>query len=71
MDSLKSKKAVWWGVGVLVLLAGVFAAAAFLPHTGKPYGSDAPDIQVPSMKNIPNPDAHKLDLEVPAEEPKE
>lgn len=65
MKKFQSKKAIWWSVGVLVVIFGVFAAAVLLPSASKPYGSDAPDIHVPSMKNAPEkPGTHKLDLEV-------
>lgn len=67
MKPFKSKKAIWWAVGIGVLIVGTFAAAVFLPSTSKPYGADAPDIHVPSMKNVPS-GTHKLDLEVPKEE---
>lgn len=54
MNKFQSKKAIWWSIGVFVLLAAMFAAAVFLPNMGKPYGSDAPDVNLPSMRNVPN-----------------
>lgn len=69
MNPFQSKKAIWWAVGVGVLIAGIFAAAVILPSASKPYGADAPDIHVPSMRNAPEQSGtHKLDLEVPKEE---
>jgi hypothetical protein len=69
MNPFQSKKAIWWAIGIGVLIVGIFAAAVILPSAGKPYGADAPDIHVPSMKNTPTqPGTHKLDLEVPKEE---
>lgn len=69
MNPFQSKKAIWWAVGIGVLIVGIFAAAVILPAASKPYGADAPDINVPSMKNAPEgPGTHKLDLEVPKDE---
>lgn len=71
MNPFQSKKAIWWAVGVLLVLLGVFLASVILPHSGKPYGSDAPDVSVPRMKNAPEqPGTHRLDLEVSDEESK-
>lgn len=54
MNKFQSKKAIWWSIGVLTLFVVVFASAVFLPNMGKPYGSDAPDIDLPSMRNVPD-----------------
>lgn len=65
MKKFQSTKAIWWSVGVLLVIVGVFAAAVFLPSAGKPYGSDAPDIHIPNMKNAPEqPGTHQLDVDV-------
>lgn len=71
MNPLKSKKAIWWSVGLFAVLIAVFFAAVIMPHSGEPYGSDAPDVRVPNMQNAPDrPGTHHLDLEVTDEEPK-
>lgn len=68
MNPFQSKKAIWWAVGVGILIAGIFAAAVILPLASKPYGADAPDISVPNMRNAPEqPGTHRLDLEVTEE----
>lgn len=54
MNKFQSKKAIWWSVGLFLLVAGVFFSAVFLPNMGKPYGSDAPDVDLPSMRNVPD-----------------
>jgi hypothetical protein len=64
MNPLKSKKAIWWSVGLSVLLVGVFAYAVLVPNMVKPFGSDAPDIRVPNMRNVPEqPGALDLDVQ--------
>lgn len=69
MKPFQSKKAIWWAVAVGLIVAGIFAYAVLLPSAGEPYGTDAPDINVPSMRNAPEQSGtHKLDLEVPEEE---
>lgn len=71
MNPFQSKKAIWWAVGVGILIVGIFAAAVILPSASKPFGADAPDIHVPSMRNAPEqPGTHKLDLEVTDEKEK-
>lgn len=69
MKPFQSKKAIWWAVGVGLVIAGIFAYAVILPSASEPYGADAPDIHVPSMRNAPaQPGTHKLDLEVQSDE---
>ncbi len=66
MRAFQSKKAIWWGVGMLALVFGVFMAAVFLPAASAPYGSDAPNIDLPSMSNVPPdhaPQAVDVDLD--------
>jgi hypothetical protein len=65
MSPFQSKKAIWWSVGVFLVLIGVFVAAIVLPNAGQPYGSDGPDVDLPSMRNPPeNPGTHKMDFDV-------
>lgn len=72
MSPFKSKKAILWSVGVFLMLAGVFLAAVVLPNSGKPYGSDGPDVDLPSMRNAPeHSGTHKLDLELEKEDSNE
>ncbi len=72
MNAFSSKKAILWSVGVFLILAGAFAAAVVLPSASEPYGSGAPDVHLPAMKNAPeNPGTHKLQLDVQNEEPAE
>lgn len=69
MNRFKSKKAIWWSVGVFLVLGGFFVAAVILPSAGPPYGSDSPNLDLPSMRNTPeNPGTHKLDVEVQEED---
>lgn len=64
MQTFKSKKAVWWSVGVAAVLIGFFVAALLLPSTGGPPGGDAPDVRVPAMRNVPDSaDSPNLELE--------
>jgi hypothetical protein len=63
MNPFQSKKAIWWSVGVFLVVAGVFLAAIVLPTTAEPYGSDAPDVHVPAMKNVPGEQAPRLKLD--------
>lgn len=66
MNRFKSKKAVWWSVGLSCLLLGFFAYLLFVPHLVTPLGDDAPDMDVPSMRNVPeNPGALHLDVPDP------
>jgi hypothetical protein len=64
MKPFKSNKALWWAICVLFVLGGVFVAAVYLPMNAEPYGGDAPDVQVPGMKNVPEGhDGPALELE--------
>ncbi len=68
MKAFQSKKAIWWSVGIMALLVGVFVWAVVLPGAQEPYGSDAPDVQVPSMRNVPDqPGTPNLQLETSEE----
>jgi hypothetical protein len=53
MNPFQSKKSIWWGIGVSTLLLGVLVYAVFMPNIVQPYGSDAPDVRVPNMRNVP------------------
>lgn len=67
MKAFASKKAVWWSVGILVVVVGFFVAVLVLPGTSAPYGADSPNVNVPGMKNIPSRDAPNLELETEEE----
>lgn len=53
-------------MAVSFLLMGFLVYALFVPHLVMPFGSGAPDIHVPSMRNVPeNPGALRLDVQDP------
>ena len=61
----QSKRAIWRSVGLFLVIGVMFFIGVMMPTAGEPYGSDAPDVHLPSMRNSPEqPGTHKLDLEV-------
>lgn len=70
MNPLKSKEAIWWSVGLSALLVGVFVYVLLAPNLVEPLGSDAPDVRVPSMRNVPQqPGALRLEVQEADETP--
>lgn len=64
MKPFKSKKAIWWSVGFSTLVLGVLVYGVFVPYLVKPYDGGAPEVDVPSMRNVPdNPGALRLDVQ--------
>ena len=64
MKKFQSKKAVWWGVGIFVMIGGLFVAALILPQASEPYGSDGVPVDEPAMQNAPESEhAPRLQLE--------
>jgi hypothetical protein len=69
MNPLKSKRAALWLTGMFLLIGGFLGAAIFLPHRAEPYGAGGEQVQLPSMENVPGPNAPRLEIDVPAADP--
>ncbi len=54
MKPFRSTKSIWLGIAGAVVLFGFLAYAVFMPYLATPYGSDAPDVDVPRMRNVPD-----------------
>lgn len=67
MDSFKSKRAWWWGGAVFLLLAGVLVYALVMPYQSK-VASEGSDVHVPSMRNVPESDVSRMELELEEEQ---
>lgn len=64
MNRFKSKKAIWWSLGLSCLVVGFLAYAIFAPHLATPLDGGDPAVDVPSMQNPPeNSGALKLDVQ--------
>lgn len=69
MNPMKSKRAIWWGIAMALVLGGVFVMSVLLPSQTKPAESSQPEVHVPAMRNVPDQSGRRLDLEVPPEKP--
>lgn len=57
MSPFQSKKAIWYSIGAAFIFLSVFLYAVFMPGLATPLGTDAPDVRVPNMRNVPGPEA--------------
>ena len=67
MKAFTDSRRWFWLGGVVVLLAGLFAAFVLLPANSATPGAGGPEIQVPKMENVPPPNAPKLGIETGGE----
>lgn len=58
-----NKKSIFWLIGMGVLIAGFLAFALIVPNRTPTPGSEAPELRVPNMQNVPPPNAPKMGLE--------
>ena len=58
-----NKKSIFWLIGMGVLIAGFLAFALIAPNRAPAPGSEAPELRVPNMQNVPPPHAPNLGLE--------
>lgn len=63
-NPFRSKRAVFWLIGIAVLVLGFLAAAIVLPSTAPLPGAGGPDVHVPKMQNVPPEHAPKIQLEI-------
>jgi len=66
---MKSKRAIWWGLALFLVLAGTMGASLILPGQTKSKAGSAPDIRVPAMRNVPDSSERPLELEAAPEKP--
>lgn len=69
MNPMKSKRAIWWGVGLFLALSGLFAVSVLLPSRTNSAKDSGPDVHVPAMRNAPTSSERRLELEVPSATP--
>lgn len=58
-----NKKSIFWLIGMGVLIAGFLAFALIVPNRTTTPGTEAPELRVPNMQNVPPPHAPNLGLE--------
>lgn len=59
----QNKRSIFWLIGMGVLIAGFLAFALIVPNRTEAPGTEAPDVRVPNMQNVPPPNAPNLGLE--------
>ncbi len=65
--SFRDQRRVLWLIGGVILLGGILAWGIFAPGTSELPGSGGPDVQLPSMSNVPGQSAPKMDIETQEE----
>lgn len=58
-----NNKSIFWLIGMAVLITGFLAFALIVPNRAPAPGSEAPELRVPNMQNVPPPSAPNLGIE--------
>ncbi|HEY6722521.1 MAG TPA: hypothetical protein VI197_00780 [Polyangiaceae bacterium] len=58
-----NKKSIFWLIGMGVLITGFLAFALIVPNRAPAPGTEAPELRVPNMQNVPPQNAPNLGLE--------